>query len=114
MISPHTLPNPRSVVELWPDLSATDEEKRIEHLDRVACGNAAYANIGSDVCGRYDIAGKSIAVPFVGAAAAALVLSKILRLLHRTPAYTDIKFSSGALNGRCVQTSRCYGATDFC
>ena len=42
---------------------------------------------------RYNLAGKSIAVPFVGATAASLVVAEAIRIFHSGPAYTDIKLS---------------------
>jgi hypothetical protein len=44
-----------------------------------------------DECGRYDLAGKSVAVPFVGMTAAALVVAELLRILHDGPAYANLK-----------------------
>jgi hypothetical protein len=112
-ISLHTLPNPRPVNDLWPDL-APDEAARIkDHEERIARENAAYMRIGGNECGRYGLAGKSIAVPFVGAAAATLVVAEILRLLHRGPAYTGIKLSMSSINARAAKPNGNYSARDF-
>jgi molybdopterin/thiamine biosynthesis adenylyltransferase len=92
-ISIHTLPNSRNAEELWPDISQEDEERQREELERVATENPAYAELDSDVCGRAELAGKSVAVPFVGVTAATLVIAEVLRLLHDGPAYSDIKLS---------------------
>ena len=70
--------------------------------------NAAYARMGGDECGRYDLAGKSIAVPFVGTTAATLVVAETLRLFHGGAAYTDIKLAMSALNARAACTSSRY------
>jgi hypothetical protein len=112
-ISLHTLPNPRTPGELWPDLTAEQEAKRIEHQERVIRENAAYSHLGGDDCGRYDLAGKAVAVPFVGAAAATLVVAETIRLLHDGPALTDIKLSLAAPGGRVALTTRSYSAQDF-
>jgi len=75
-ISLHTYPNPRHASELWPDFSPAEISRREAHQERVARENPAYARIGGDECGRFDLAGKSIAVPFVGATAATLLWRK--------------------------------------
>src|SRR6266568_7989360 len=59
-ISFHTLPNPRSPAELWPDLSQDEQARQQEHFDRVARENPAYAELGGDVCGRAALTGKSV------------------------------------------------------
>lgn len=92
-ISFHTLPNPRSVEELWPDLSPEEQDTQRRELERIAQENLAYEELGEDVCGRADLAGKSVAVPFVGVISATLVLAEAIRLLHDGPAYSDIKLS---------------------
>jgi len=110
-ISFHTLPNPRPAGELWPDLSAAEQESQKENLDRIARSNPAYAPLGKDVCGRTELAGKSVAVPFVGATAATLVLAEAIRLLHGGPVYTDIKIALTDLSLRYAATSGTYRAT---
>ena len=112
-ISFHTLPNPRPAQELWPDLSADEQERQKENLDRIARSNPGYALLGKDVCGRAELAGKSVAVPFVGATAATLVLAEAIRLLHDGPAYTDIKIALTDLSLRYAEPSGTYGATDL-
>jgi hypothetical protein len=97
-ISFHTLPNPRTAEELWPDLSLEEQETQRRELERIAQENPAYEELGDDVCGRANLAGKSVAVPFVGVTAAALVLAEAIRLLHDGPAYSDIKLSLSDLN----------------
>jgi hypothetical protein len=92
-ISFHTLPNPRAVGELWPDVSPDEQEIQKRELERIAQQNPAYEELGEDVCGRAKLAGKSVAVPFVGVTAATLVIAEAIRLLHDGPAYSDIKLS---------------------
>jgi hypothetical protein len=59
--------------------------------------NPAYLALDQDECGRCDLAGESVVVPLVGAAAASFVLAEVLRLLQGGAACTDIKFRlSGA------------------
>jgi hypothetical protein len=111
-ISLHTLPNPRTPAELWPDLSADEEKRRAAHQERIARENPAYARLGKDDCGRFELAGKSVGVPFVGVAGASLVVAEILRLLHGGAAFTGIKFSLGTPSKRAVGTSGTYKAQD--
>lgn len=111
-ISLHTLPNPRTPGELWPDLSKDEEERRAANQERVARENPGYARLGKDDCGRFELAGKSVAVPFVGVAAASLALAEVLRLLHGGPAFTDIKLSLGTPNKRAACMTGSYTAQD--
>ena len=112
-ISFHTLPNPCRAEELWPDLSSEEETRQREQRERVARENPAYAQLGDDQCGRAELAGKSVAVPFVGTAAATLVVAETIRLLHGGPAYTDIKLVLSDLGARYARTSRNYSALDL-
>ena len=111
-LSLHVLPNPRCVHKLWPDLSEEEEKRREAYQDRMAQENVAYARSGLDECGRFEFAGKSIAVPFVGAVAGCFVVAEGLRLLHDGPAYTDIKLRLGTLNTHCVPRLGHYGPED--
>ncbi|MGH7717159.1 MAG: hypothetical protein ACREML_14335 [Vulcanimicrobiaceae bacterium] len=112
-ISLHTLPNPRMTDELWPDLSEEEEAKRVEHQQRVARDNPAYKSIREEECGRYDLAGKSVAVPFVGMAAASLVVAELLRLPSDGAAYTDIKLRLESPTKLFTQTTGNYGVKDL-
>lgn len=67
---------------------------------------------GND-CGRAELAGKSVAVPFVSAAAATIVLAEVIRLLHSGPAYTDVKLALSDLTRRFARTNRNYTAKDL-
>ena len=111
-ISLHALPNARCVHELWPDLTAEEEMRREAHQESVTQENEAYARSGLDSCGRFEFAGKSIAVPFVGAVAGCLVVAETLRLFHDGPAYTDIKLRLGTLEMHCFPPSRRYSPDD--
>jgi hypothetical protein len=112
-ISFHTLPNPRSAQELWPDLSKDEKGRQREYLERVARENPAYSSLGKDVCGRAELAGKSVAVPFVGATAATIVFAEAIRLIHDGPAYTDIKVALSSLDRRFTTMARTYGVQDL-
>ena len=111
-ISFHTLPNPRTVDELWPDLSKNEEAKLAAYHERMARENPGYVQLGGDDCGRRDLAGKSVAVPFVGTSAASLVVAEAVRLLHDGPAYLDIKLGLGNLAKRSARQNGNYTAED--
>jgi hypothetical protein len=113
IVSLHPFPNLRPAAGLWPDLPASEDTKRVKNQERLARENAAYARIGGNECGRFVLAGKSIAVPFVGAAAATLVVAETIRLLHRGPAYTDTKLALATIDGRTARSSGNYQAQDF-
>lgn len=82
----HTLPNKRTAAEIWP----SDSDDRTT----VAAENPAYQEL-ADECGRVLLAGKAVAVPFVGATAGALVMAEVLRLLHAGPSYEQLKLRLG-------------------
>lgn len=111
-ISFHTLPNPRPVDELWPDLTEEDKRMLEAEQERTASQNAGYRTLANDVCGRRDLAGKSVAVPFVGTTAASLVIAEAVRLLHDGPAYHDIRLSLGSLGRRSTLPNSVYGPQD--
>jgi hypothetical protein len=112
-ISMHTWPNPRSAEELWSDVAEADREGEHAHRTQVANENAAYLALGVDECGRFDLAGQSVAVPFVGAAASTLVVAEVLRLLHGGSSYATFKLGLAAPGGRTRQTGGAYGPQDF-
>ncbi len=111
-ISFHTLPNPRKVEELWPDLSKEEADKIAVEQERIARDNPGYQKLGHDACGRRDLAGKSVAVPFVGTTAASLVVAEAVKLLHDGPAYHDIKISLGHPAKRSTRRNGSYTAQD--
>ena len=112
-ISVHTLPNPRGPEELWPDIDQAGRDTEHAYRTRVANENAGYLALGADGCGRYALAGQSVAVPFVGAAASTLVVAEVLRLLHGGPSYASFKLGLAALGGRTKQAAGSYDAEDF-
>jgi hypothetical protein len=94
-ISFHTLPNLRKPEELWPDLSPEDQQRVKEEQERAARDNRGYSKLGKDECGRIELAGKPVAVPFVGVAASCLAVAEVLRIAHGGPAFTDMRLSLG-------------------
>jgi hypothetical protein len=109
-ISLHTLPNPRGPEELWPDPSPEEAAKLAAYHERMAQENPGYRALGGDDCGRRDLAGQSVAVPFVGTSAASLVIAEVVRLLHDGPAYHDIRLGLGDPGKRWIRRNGNYAA----
>ena len=108
-LSLHTLPHGRSVAELWPDPTPDQLKQIAKEHERIARENPGYANLAKDDCGRALLAGKAVGVPFVGATAACLAVAESARLLHRGPAYSDIKLNLGDPDGRTATMLGNYG-----
>ncbi len=77
----HTLPAPgRTSRQMWPEVPAGEGRDRAE---RLASRRRFYREVGEvRRCGHVELAGLSVAVPFVGAVAGSLVLAEALRMLH--------------------------------
>ncbi len=101
-ISLHTYPNARPAIDLWPDLDPNEVEREIQLQEQMARQNSGYKRLSNNECGRAELAGKSIAVPFVGVTAATLVLAEALRALHGGPAFGQLKF-------RLATPTTCHG-----
>jgi hypothetical protein len=72
----HTLPASRPASQIWRGAQADDPvEDRPAYKGMLTSGEL-------DRCGVTLLAGKAVGAPFVGAAAATLALSEVLRLLH--------------------------------
>ena len=108
----HTLPNPRTPKELWPEMSKREVAKLVAYQERMARENPGYSALGLDDCGRRALAGKSVAVPFVGSTAACLVVAEVIRLLHDGPAYHDIKLGLADPGKVSVRRNGNYTAQD--
>ena len=111
-ISLHTLPNARSAAELWPDPSPDEERADIARRQRIAQESTAYSGLG-DECGRFELAGKAVAVPFVGTAAASFVMAEALRLYHDGPAYADLKLRLATPSDLWAKASGSYSIEDI-
>lgn len=75
-IRTHTFPGPRRPCEAW---TADAAAQSIVEL------NDAYKRLAderNDLCGMTQLASRAVATPFVGALAATLVLSEVIRALH--------------------------------
>lgn len=92
----HSLPGRRPTAEMW---NAAPNVELVE--DR-----PAYAKLLAegtlDRCGMTRLAGKAVGAPFVGAVAASLALSEILRLLHGGPVHRLIDLDLLGVNHRTV------------
>ena len=72
----YTLPAPRSAAEIWHDIDiSADVSDRPGYVKMLEDGEL-------DRCGVTLLSGKAVGAPFVGAIAACLAVSEILRLLH--------------------------------
>lgn len=111
-ISLHTLPNVRSALDLWPDASPEEQRADLARRQRIAQESAAYAGLG-DECGRFELAGKAIAVPFVGTAAASFVMAEVLRLYHDGPAYADLKLRLASPSDLWAKANGSYNIADI-
>lgn len=111
VISLHTLPNQRPAAELWPDPSPEDVGVEDRRRGRIARESSAYAGL-ADECGRFALAGKSVAVPFVGAVAGSLAIAEALRVLHGGPAYTDLKIRLSTPTDLAARSQRTYSPVD--
>ena len=72
----HTLPGPRPAAQIWNRAARTEAIEDRPAYKRLLREGAL------DQCGMTMLAGKAVGAPFVGAVAATLVLSEILRHLH--------------------------------
>ena len=84
-------PHPQSADSLWPLEDRAGREARAARQRQRTSSNAAYGEIAADECGRLLVADKAVAVPFVGAVAAAFVLAEVLRRTNGGPAFSDCR-----------------------
>jgi hypothetical protein len=90
----HTLghPSPPSS-RLWPPTVPSQGASRAEEL---AINNPVYRGIQETAkCGHLELAGIAVAVPFMGAVAAGLVVAESLRMLHDGERYERIRMQLG-------------------
>ena len=121
-------PNPRSASELWPLETAQERADRERRRLLDVNTNDAYRGLETDECGRVLIAGASIAVPFVGALAACVVVAEMLKRVNGGPAFDELKVrlctlgstrpnarisseTSAAVRGLALQVARRGGKT---
>jgi hypothetical protein len=99
----HTLPASRGASDIWKIASPKDEtEDRPAYQRMLARGEL-------DRCGVTLLAGKAVGAPFVGAVAATLAISEVLRLLHGGPIHELIDLDLKAPEYRSAVPTK----TDF-
>ena len=92
----HTIPASRPASQIWRDAQADDQvEDRPAYQGLLASG-------ALDRCGVTLLAGKAVGAPFVGATAATLALSEVLRLLHGGTVHELIDLDLKAVEYRCT------------
>jgi hypothetical protein len=92
----HTLPGSRTATSIWSaEASGEDVETRPGYQKLLEDGDL-------DRCGITLLAGKGVGAPFVGAVAATLALSEVLRLLHNGPLYQVIELDLKGIEHRAA------------
>jgi hypothetical protein len=92
----HTLPSSRTAASIWSaETSGEDLQTRPAYQKMLEDGDL-------DRCGITLLAGKGVGAPFVGAVAATLVLSEVLRLLHNGPLYQVIELDLKGIEHRAA------------
>lgn len=96
----HTLPGSRRSSDMWKGAPTADD----------VTSRAAYQRLLADGmldrCGVTLLAGKAVGAPFVGAVAATLVVSQVLRLLHGAPIDQLIDLDLQSVDHRVVVPQR--------
>lgn len=90
----HTLPGARPAAVIWPPRPQSDERDLAPAYQRMIQRREV------DRCGATLLAGKAVGAPFVGAVAACLVISEVLRLLHQGPLHHVADVDLEALDQR--------------
>lgn len=91
-------PHPQSADTLWPLEDHAVREARAARQKRRTGSNPAYGDIAADECGKLLVADKAVAVPFVGAVAAAFVLAEVLRRTNGGPVFSDCRVRACSLS----------------
>jgi hypothetical protein len=103
----HTLPASRPAAQIW----RGEREHEREQIDGRPAYTGMLATGALDRCGVTLLAGKAVGAPFVGAAAATLAISEVLRLLHGGPVHELIDLDLKSLEYRSiVLTQHDFGA----
>jgi hypothetical protein len=90
-------PNSRPATDLWPVEDETTRALRDQRRRDMIQANPAYRQLDASECGRLQLAGASIAVPFVGALSACLVVAELLKRLMGGPTFSEVKVRIGTL-----------------
>ncbi|MAT67944.1 MAG: hypothetical protein CMJ58_00290 [Planctomycetaceae bacterium] len=99
------LPTPHASAEsIWPPRDAEDVARRERFARKLANSRGTYQDVATQHrCGHVELAGRSIAVPFVGAVAAALSLSELCRRLMGGPSYVRIQSQLGSIQSTAAK-----------
>jgi hypothetical protein len=91
-ITMNVLPNGHvTASQLWPANNAELAARREEEAKRLASSRTVYKSVlEHQGCGHVELAGRSVAVPFVGAMSAALALSELVRRLLGAARYDRV------------------------
>jgi hypothetical protein len=90
----HTLPGPRRSADMW------KAEAPSEDVGESTAYQKMLTDGDLDRCGVTLLAGKAVGAPFVGAVAACIVLSEVLRLLHGGPLHQVVEFDLKSIEQR--------------
>jgi len=93
-IRTHTFPTIRKPSDIWSAESAAQSAQTL---------NEAYQKLAqerNDLCGITQLASRAVATPFIGAMAATLVLSEVVRPLHGGVVYPTLDIQMKSLNYR--------------
>lgn len=112
-IGVRTWPNARSASDIWPLVSAQEREKANVDIEATAAANAGYRRLKRGACGLVELAGKSVAVPFVGMTSATLVLADVLRVLHDGGKIENLKLRLGSVADGVDVAWSAYGGDDL-
>ena len=93
----HTLPGSKPASEIWKGSAASDEK-----LEEKAAYRGLLDEGALDQCGVTLLAGKAVGAPFVGAVAATLALSELIRVLHHGGVHQVIDLDLLSLDHRIV------------
>jgi hypothetical protein len=97
----HTLPGSRAAADMWKAEDNRDDlTSRPAYLKMLRDGDL-------DQCGITLLAGKAVGAPFVGAVAACLALSEVLRLLHGGPVHQVIELDLQSIEHRSAIVNGC-------
>lgn len=99
----HAWPNSRTASEVWPLETEEELAAREVRNQQQATSNEAYLSLAADECGRLRLAGKSVAVPFVGAVASCVVLAEMLKTVNSGPSFSDLKLRLCSLSTSRVE-----------
>ncbi len=75
---------------MWP-IETEEEIATRDARRKKIIQEGGYDTLEEDECGRLLLAGKSVAVPFVGGFAACIVLAELLKAINGGPTYEEIK-----------------------